>query len=504
MQTTADRPRGLRLLTDGPAQAVLAGAVVAAGQAPLGLWWLSLPALAVVFHLLSSETSLRRAAVLGWFAGLGYIAATHHWIVMPFFVDAMRHGWMAPFALFFMSAGIAVFWAAGAALAFVAGTGVLARLWMLPVTFTLTEIGRAYLLTGFPWAPLGSIWLETPVAQASAIVGPYGLALATCLAASAILCAQRRLVRAGLAIVPLLAMAAFGVVRLEQVVPDRDLTFRIVQPNAAQHLKWQPEKVREFFDIQLDLTAAPADGPRPDLTIWPETAIAYGLGDGAPAMTLMAQASDDRPIMFGVQRREDILFYNSLAVTGAKGKVLGTYDKARLVPFGEYVPYGFLLDRLGIGSFASEAGYGYSHGARGGVVDLGPLGVARPLICYEAIFPQDAGTSATRPDWLANLTNDAWFGDSVMPRQHLAQTRMRAIEQGLPVVRSANTGISAMIDAHGRVRGQLDLNTRGFLDAPLPGALPPTLYSKTGDLPAILLLFALYGGFLLRRATKAH
>ncbi len=503
MAKTAETPRVLRILTDKSALALVAGAIVAAGQAPFDLWWLSLVALAGVFHVVGSAPSLRRAAILGWWAGLGYISATHHWIVMPFLVDAARHGWMAPFALFFMAAGIALFWAAGGALAYWSGWGRDSRIWALAVLLPLTDLGRAYVLTGFPWAQLGAIWLETPVAQAGAVVGPYGVALATCLAAAAILMARRHFLVAGLALDPLLAMLGFGLVRLEHSVPDRDVTVRLIQPNAAQHLKWQPDLIRSFFDQQLDLTAAPANGAKPDLFVWPETAVAYGLGDRAPAMDLMAQASDDRPVMFGVQRREDLRFYNSLAVIGAEGLVLATYDKARLVPFGEFVPYGFVLERLGLGSFAAEAGHGYSHGVRGKVLDLGPLGKALPLICYEAIFPQDAGAAVVRPDWIANITNDAWFGDSVMPRQHLAQTQLRAIEQGLPVVRVANTGISAMIDAHGRVRARTELNERDFVDAALPGALPPTLYSKTGDIPATVLLFALFCGLHVMKRRKA-
>jgi apolipoprotein N-acyltransferase len=310
---------------------------------------------------------------------------------------------------------------------------------------------------------------------------------------------------AGLALVPALALAGFGVLRQTQPAPDTDLTFRIVQPNAAQHLKWDRDYVRDFFDIQLALTEQPTDGPSPDLIIWPETAVAYGLGDKAPAMKMMAAAAGNTPVMFGVQRRDGPRLYNSLAVIGAGGAVTATYDKARLVPFGEYTPYGAVLDDLlGIGSFAAEAGNGYSHGPRGKVLDLGPLGIARPLICYEAIFPQDAGTSNGRPTWIANLTNDAWFGDSVMPRQHLAQTRLRAIEQGLPAVRAANTGISAMIDAHGNVRARLDLNTRGFFDATVPGALPETLYARTGDLPGVLVLFALFAGLLWTSRRNRH
>ncbi|GGE39780.1 apolipoprotein N-acyltransferase [Actibacterium pelagium] len=505
MPQTAEASRLRRTLTSAPALALVCGALVSFGQAPFGLWPVTVLALAGMFHLIASAPNLRRAIGLGWWAGLGYIAATHHWIVMPFFVDAARHGWMAPFALFAMSAGIALFWAAAAALGFVAGQDRTARLWALAIALPLTDLGRAYVFTGFPWAPLGAIWLDTPVAQGAALVGPYGLALVTCLIPAALLTLHRHLVVSGLALVPALALAGFGLLRETQPAPDTDLTFRVVQPNAAQHLKWDPDYVRDFFDLQLTLTEAPVEGPSPDLIIWPETAVAYGLGDKAPAMKMMAAASNDTPVMFGVQRRKGERLYNSLAVIGAGGQVTATYDKARLVPFGEYTPYGAVLDDLlGIGNFAAEAGNGYSHGPRGQVLDLGPLGVARPLICYEAIFPQDAGSNNGRPSWIANLTNDAWFGDSVMPRQHLAQTRLRAIEQGLPAVRAANTGISAMIDAHGNVRERLDLKTRGYFDATLPGALPETIYAKTGNLPGILLLFALYGVLLYRARLYPH
>jgi apolipoprotein N-acyltransferase len=281
-----------------------------------------------------------------------------------------------------------------------------------------------------------------------------------------------------------------------------DHTLRLIQPNAAQHEKWDPEKIPVFFDRQLALTAAPPTGAQPDLVIWSETAIPWALDLAGTALEEIARAGGQAPVALGVQRRTQTRYFNSMVVLAPGGGVAQTYDKHHLVPFGEYMPLGDMLANIGITALASRHGNGYSAGPGAKLLDMGKLGKALPLICYEAVFAHDVNAAPERPAFLIQITNDAWFGKGAGPLQHLAQARMRAIEQGLPLARAANTGVSAMIDPQGRVTASLPLNTAGFLDATLPAALPPTLYSRTGDWPlGGLLLVGLFGAGFWARTT---
>lgn len=481
-----------------------AGFVAAAGQAPFHLWWLALLAWAVALGRIRDTQSWTQAAWRGWLVGAGYVLATHHWIVSPFFVDPLRHGWMAPFALLAMVAGIALFYAAAYGLAWRLGRGPAARVLALIPALTLTELGRAYVLTGFPWALIGSLWVDHPMLQLSALIGPHGLVLLSLtIAALPVAFRGRAVLWAGAGAVALFALGTgFGLQRLAPPVDQTGKTVRIIQPNAAQHLKWRRDMVDVFFTRQLDLTRQPAE-TAPDLILWPETAIAYGLYPGNAAWQQQVAAAGGVPLMFGVQRNAGQRWFNSLAVIGADGTLLQTYDKHHLVPFGEYVPYGDALGRLGFSSFAAQAGNGYSAGPGAGVLEIPGIGKVLPLICYETIFPQDVGAARLRADLIVQATNDAWFGGTVMPGQHLDQARQRAVEQGLPVARSANTGISAMIDPFGRVTAALPYGQAGALDAALPAPLPPTTYARTGDWPILPVLLAGIGLFLLRQRRNS-
>ena len=255
----------------------------------------------------------------------------------------------------------------------------------------------------------------------------------------------------------------------------------------------------------LDHTAAPANRP-PALVVWPETSVPFLLDFPGAAYGMMADSArkhgPDTQLGFGVQRLEDGRYYNSLALLDARGTVGQVYDKHHLVPFGEYIPLAEWIAGSPIGGLAAQALQGYSAGPGPRALDLGPLGRALPLICYEAIFPRHSRL-APRPDWLLQVTNDAWFGTFSGPYQHLAQARLRAVEQGLPLLRSANTGVSAGFDGYGRALGELALGTHGFVDIPLPQALPPTPYARWGDWPiwGALALLGLVGATARRRVT---
>jgi apolipoprotein N-acyltransferase len=468
--------------------------VIASGQAPLGWWWLSIPALALFLHMVGNAP--RGRGWLAWFGGAGYFAAALAWIVEPFLIAPEVYGWMAPFAVVFLSFGLALFWA-------VASLAARGRypLIGLALGLTLVELARGYVLTGFPWAMIGHVWIGHAPSQLAALIGPSGLTLFTLMAAA--LLAQRRAVPVGLGMVLLTAGFAFGLWRAAQPEPaPRVAMLRLVQPNAEQGLKWDPDQARLFFERQLEFTAA---DPKPDLVIWPETAVPYLLEEYPEVAQRIAAAGRGSPVAVGVQRVEGWQFWNTLAVIGAEGRVTASYDKHHLVPFGEYIPFGDVLyDWFGLVAFAAQQGNGYSAGPGPAVLDLGALGKALPLICYEAIFPQDLRAAPERADWILQITNDAWFGTWSGPFQHLAQARLRAIEQGLPMVRVANTGVTAVIDARGRIVDSLPMGEAGYLDARLPGALPPTPYARWGEGPVLLLLAGLaLGLWVARRRTSA-
>ncbi|MDP3862331.1 MAG: apolipoprotein N-acyltransferase [Phaeovulum sp.] len=509
-----------------PAPRVLAasaglGALVALGQAPLGWWWLALPAFAGVLALIARQGTTGKAAWAGWAAGAGFGAAAMFWIVEPFLVDAARYGWMAPFALLLLAAGMGLFWAFAAALGLqAAGQRRGLRLLALAFGFAASDLLRSYIFTGLPWALLGHAFIGTPLMQLAALAGPVGLSLAFTLPAAALAAVvtpaaggQNRLMRA----VPVVVMAAalvggwgWGAARRDAPapVPARDVVLRLVQPNATQALKWQRDYALAFFYRQLDLTAAPA-ARRPDLIIWPETSVPFLLDAPGAGLEMIVEAAAGVPVALGIQRSEGARYFNSLVVLGPKGEVSALYDKFHLTPFGEYIPYGDAFARLGITAFAARLGNGFTAGPGAAVLDLGGLGRVQPLICYEAVFPQDLRAAPERPDWLMQVTNDSWFGALAGPQQHLAQAQLRAVETGLPLARAANTGVSAMIDARGRVLATLPLNTEGFLDVSLPAALPATPYARSGDGPIFAMIVALLALIAARARlpidrTRAH
>ncbi len=469
--------------------ALAAGGVMALGQAPVD-WPLALfAALPVLLLLMDGTRGPRAAFALGWLAGAGYFAGTLFWIVEPFLVDPVRHGWMAPFALIGIAGGLALFWAVAFALARALWPASPARIVTFAAIWTLAEFARAYVLTGFPWALVGYAWVETPVIQTVAFTGPHLLGFLTLVAAMLPgLGSLRAAVLAGLLVG---AGWGWGAWRLAQPLPERapPVLVRIVQPNAVQREKWDPERQAEFRRRLLEGTRAAG---APDVTIWPETAVPFVLGQapGEQAEAAAAVGPEGRLIL-GIVRGDGAGWYNSLAVLEPGGVQQAVYDKHHLVPFGEYIPLAGLLGGLGLQGLATGSGFAAGPGPR--LVTVPGLPPFLPLICYEAIFPQGLRAPEGRADWLVQVTNDAWFGTASGPYQHLAQARVRAIEQGLPLARAANTGISAMIDPRGRVLASLGLETAGRLDAELPSALPAPVYARIGDIPGFIALIMLAG-----------
>ena len=481
-------------------RAVLAaglGAMAALGQAPWGLWWATLVALGALVWLLDRMPDRRAAFWTGLLAGAGYFALALSWIVEPFLIDIARYGWMAPFAVIGLSFGLALFWAAAAVLA----RGFARPALGFAASFVALEWLRGVIFTGFPWAMLGHVWIGTPLDQLAALGGPSLLSLVTLLVA-ALPVLWRWPGAMGSAVI-LAGALGFGLWRLDQPPPEpRPGTVRLVQPNAEQSAKWEAARAREFLDRLLSLTA---QGEPADLTIWPETSVPYMLEYAPEVAGMVMRASGGKPVALGIQREDGERFYNSLRVLEGAEVETSRYDKAHLVPFGEYIPFGDLAYAwFGLRAFAAQAGNSYSAGPGPQVLDLGPFGKVLPLICYEAIFPREVNAMPERADWMLQITNDAWFGIRTGPFQHFAQARLRAIEQGLPLIRVANTGVTAVVDAHGRVVAELPFGTMAALDAHVPGALPPTPYSRWGDGPVALLLAGLAVFAVNRRRQAAH
>jgi apolipoprotein N-acyltransferase len=490
------------------AVASLAGAAITLGQPPVSAPLTLFLALPVLVWLLDAAPSPRAAAVLGWAAGFGHFVTGLHWMGHAFLVDAERFAWMLPFAVTLLPAFIALFWA----LAFAAARALWRPGWtrapLLAGALATAELARSFLFTGLPWGLPAYAWVETPVMQAAAWAGPHGLTLLT-LALAALPLAAGLLHPAGLA--ALAAVAALwgaGVLRVPEATayPQDATVLRIVQPNAEQHLKWRAGH-RERYAARLRRESAADPDPalgRPHLVIWPETAITFLPQDAPGEVAEIAASARGATLVTGA------LFYrmrgglrewsNALMAVGPEGRILHRYDKHHLVPFGEYLPLRGLLERIGLEEIAGMGGAGFEAGPGPETVALPGLPAFAPAICYEMIFPHEVVADAPRPGFILHVTNDAWFGSFAGPQQHLAQARIRAIEQGLPVARAANTGISAVIDAHGRVRASLALGAHGRIDAALPEALPPTLYARTGDWPALAALALLWAGLLLRRA----
>jgi apolipoprotein N-acyltransferase len=469
--------------------AALAGAVAALGLAPFDLWFLGWLGFAGVLALTATAPAPRSAAWTAWTGGAAHFALALHWIVEPFFVDAARHGWMAPFALVFMAGGLALFWALPGWLAarLVPSRG--AQVAALAGLLTLFEAARGVILTGFPWAQPGHGLIASPLLPVAAWTGPLGLTALVLAGAAALAILMLRgwtWAAASLAAAPLVLLL---LPTPEAAPPSADAPLvRLVQPNAPQHLKWREDMIPVFFQRALDLTATAPEGRAPDLIVWPETTLPVLLGNSDAARARIAAAAGGAQVLLGGQRFEGFRARNTAALLDPMGAIRQVYDKHHLVPFGEYMPGGAAAEALGLRGIAEVLAGGYSPGPGPDLFEIGgALGRAFPMICYEAIFPGYI-REVPRPDWMIHLTNDAWFGQLSGPYQHLALARLRAVEQGLPVLRAANTGVSAVIDGRGRVLASLPLNEAGALDTALPPALPPTIYARMGDLPVLLLV----------------
>jgi len=504
-----------------------AGAVSTLALAPLHLWPVMFATLPVLVWLLDGlvaradtlRTRLRGAAALGWWFGFGYFFAGVYWTGFAFFVQAERFAWMSPLGVLVMPAGLALFFALAVALAALTWRAGNARLVTLALAFFVIEWLRGHVLTGFPWNAIGyTLAAPDTLMQTGALVGVYGLGFFAVLifAAPAALTDDgsrlQRYAMPGVAAALLSAMAIWGAWRLSEPLPP-DVAgpkLRIVQASIPQADKWRPEARNGIFARYLRLSRNGASLDQAGIThvVWPEAALPFVyLFDTQVAGESEKQAFNSllppgAMLITGANRAETVTnadgervvsaVYNSLLALDDRGRVAATADKTHLVPFGEYLPFQETLEALGVRQLTNLPG-GFAPGNAIKNLTLAGLPRFTPLICYEIIFP-GVVTPDQRPAWLLNLTDDSWFGETAGPYQHLHQARMRAVEQGLPVIRAANTGISAVIDAHGRLRASLPLESMGVIDTRLPGAIPAPPYARAA---VTIHLSVLLGGGLI-------
>jgi apolipoprotein N-acyltransferase len=512
--------------------AFLAGASSTLALPPTDVWPVPFITFPILVWLVDGSSGRRLGGVLaaagaGWSFGFGYFLAGLYWIGHAFLVDAKTFGWLLPFAVVALPAAMAVYTAVGLALARLIWTSGAARVLALAVSLTIVEWLRGHLFSGFPWnaygyALISPLWL----AQGAALIGLWGLTFcAVALYASpAVLADDRAHTRRpwlapALGAAMIVALAIYGAVRLEHT-PTRfveGVRLRIMQPNLQQDEKFNYSQKQEVMSRYLALSErGPQSTSLRDVTllIWPESAFPFFLVREPDALAQIAKLLPERTALItGAIRPPDTApphglvtsAYNAIYVIGHGGTILSVYDKVHLVPFGEYLPFQDLLERLGLMQLTKVRG-GFIAGDRRGNQAAPGAPNFLPLVCYEIIFPGDAvprsdqtgwfyrhlgrylgwptvtGTGE-RPGWLLNLTNDGWFGASAGPYQHFQQARVRAIEEGLPLVRAANSGISAVIDPLGRIVKLLPLGSEGVLDAPLPEPIAPTPYAQLGDGP---------------------
>lgn len=508
-----------------------AGILSALAMAPFNAWPVLFLTFPVLVWLIDGAAAgkwrgVPAAALSGFCFGFGYFVPGLYWTGYAFFVDAPTFAWLSPFAVLGLPAYLALYPALGFALARLMWTSDASRILALAAALTVSEWLRGRWLTGFPWNAYGYALSEPlALAQFASVIGLWGMTfLAVAIFASPAVLIEgnprrRPWAVPAAALATLLALGIFGAVRLS-LLPTRmvpHVKLRIMQPNLQQDVKFNYSAKREVMQKYLTLSDR-ASGPQStgvrdaSILVWPESAFPFFLTREADAMAQIAEllpkgtvlitgavrVPADAPAGVPVTRA-----YNSIYVIDHDGSVLSVYDKTHLVPFGEYLPFQNWMERLGFSQLTKMQG-GYIAGTRRRPLDVPNAPRALPLICYEAIFPGKVAEGDDRAGWIVNLTNDGWFGISTGPYQHLQQARLRAIEEGLPVVRAANTGISAVIDPVGRIVAQLGLGIEGVLDANLPSAIAPTIYARLSNIPAaimvaIALIFVAY-----RRAKRQN
>jgi apolipoprotein N-acyltransferase len=510
-------------MTNRPALfSFLLGGIAATGFAPLGWWPVTLGCLAAWMLLVHQAPSLKTVAWRGWLFGFAHFLIGNNWIAKAFsYQDAMPHalGWFAPgliavyLAIFPMLAG-AVAWKLRRPTLDASYVLIFATAWIA------TEYLRGTLLTGYPWNPLSEAWLPLiGVARSAAWIGTYALSGMTVLAAGTILLLARRRFApfAGAALaVAVLALNGIDVPATGAGFTPNAPRVRVVQPDLDQEQRPRDDYPETNLLALAKLSGTP--GPAPRLIVWPEGALRYLPEDGYPERYYAASPLAIRQRIAALLGPDDVVLTggtalkldsagevrsatNSIFAFDSRAHILGRYDKAHLVPWGEYLPARPLMSAIGLSRLVpGDIDFSPGHGPDG--LDLPAFGRVGFQLCYEIIFSGAVVQPGHRPAFLFQPSNDSWYGYWGQA-EHLAQARMRAIEEGLPVIRATPTGISAIIDSRGRVLAAIPAETVGAIELPIPPAAPPTLFARAGNLMAFLVAIAMaLSAIALRRFAR--
>lgn len=494
---------------------LILGVGAAGALPPANILPLLVPAFAGLLWLIAASASPWRATVTGWWFGFGHFLAACYWVGAALLTDPDKFAWLAAPAVIGLCAGLAVFPALAALVVFASRRTGVSRLLVMAIAWTAAEWLRGHVLSGLPINLIGTSWtLSEGMIQLAALTGVYGLSFVTVLGAAApALLAERRRDRGlvknwrapAVAMLLLAAIWVGGTIRLSALHPPEvpGIKLLIVQANIPQELKWRAGSRQAELEKHMRMTlAALPDGA--SHVIWPETAVPYDVSmDSRLAVWLAAAVPDGGLLLTGALRQSGgdgaspRRLWNSLHAIDSSGNLVATYDKHHLVPFGEYMPLRSIMTMAKL----THGNLDFSSGPGVQTLEIPGLPPFSPLICYEAIFPGHVARREGRPAWLLNITNDGWFGNTAGPYQHLQAARLRAVEEGLPMVRAANTGISAVFDPLGRYLARLPLGQEGVLQAALPRALGRTPYAIMGDwILAIILIISL--GLVTVRAMR--
>ncbi len=514
--------------------AILAGLVSALAMPPFDLVFLLFATFPVLVWLMDGAASEPSAGFFGklwdgfkpgFFFGFGYFFAGLWWIGSAFLVEAEDFLWALPIAIIAVPFALALFWGAATAISRLFWAGTIGRIFILAAFFTLFEYLRGHFLTGFPWNPIsGAAYFRPVMMQSASVLGIYGMtAFAVFVFATASIIVpgvdDHRKIRKFTVILSSLFIfthVGYGVWRLQEstleFVPEVNL--RLVQPNIAQVSKFDKDKEAENFQTHLDLSTSKGGDGTTDLTgvthlIWPESVFPYLLTERRDSLASIDEIlPEGTSLITGAARAEaatsggEGFVFNSVYVINHQGEIISAADKTHLVPFGEYIPFYELVSDLGIEQLANQDG-GFEAGSSRKLLSTGIGPKMLALICYEIIFSGNLWNEEERPGWIVNLTNDAWFGNTPGPYQHLRQSILRGVEEGLPVVRVANSGISGVYDAYGRTIKQLELGQAGIIDSKLPEAINVPLFKKwNGKFHWIVFgIFLFMGLFSLRKSN---
>lgn len=511
------------------AVAVIAGSLSVLAFAPFyasPILFLTLP---VFVWLIDGSRTPRDAGIAGWFFGFGYFFFNLVWIGEAFLVEADKFAWLLPFAVTLLPAGLALFWGWAAALMRRFWSAGFARVLILAIVLSIAEWLRGHIFTGLPWnVPGYALTAPLELMQSAGIFGIYGLTLIALIVFAAPLVTLGDAKPSGespwfwstaLALVPLALLFAYGSYKLNSPQEFVDgIKLRIVQPSVLQTEKWRPEFQRRIFDDHLALSKTNAQGVADELggithVIWPEAAMPFFPLEAPKALEeIAAMLPDGVTLITGALRRDPpgsnapgTKVFNSVLAFNDAAALTAQSDKIHLVPFGEYLPAEKMLTAFGLKKLTAGRGAFASGPAPRQLMPVAGLPPIAALVCYEVLFPNEIVQAGDRPGLLLNVTNDGWFGNSTGPRQHFHQSRVRAVEQGAPLLRAANNGISAVVDGNGRVIAELGMNVRGVIDSGLPKAASQPLYARYGDLIfAVLLVAVATIAALGRRALPAR